>query len=123
MNKLRDLSKSGTIIIVCLMILLLYYWYDNMDEIDQIRKIDADKNGVVTKAELRDYLIWIEKTRRKKRIRLVDIAHSMYSGFIRGLLMGLILRDFEGGITLGLILGIINPVISGAEKVTLINPG
>jgi len=116
MNKFSDLSYGTVIILIIAVIIITHYCYIRQTDSSPIHNLDLDGDGKVSRSELKHYLLLLEKERSKKRIHYFDIIKSMGSGFVRGLLMGLILQDFEGGLTLGLVLGLINPVLTGLEK-------
>lgn len=120
MNKFRDISYGAIIFMIIILIIILYFWYNDKDEDEKLKYLDKNKDGVVTKGELKYYLKWMELKKKKKQIRLRDLSRSVTSGFIRGLLMGLVFSDIEGGLVLGLMLGIINPILSSADKILFV---
>jgi hypothetical protein len=115
MNKIGDLSTGAVILLIVVLVIQIYLYYES-DEIDRLDSLDFNKDGIITRKELKYYLILLENQKKKKSIKLHDIKKNILSGFVRGLLMGLILNNFEGGITLGITLSILNPLISSTEK-------
>jgi F0F1-type ATP synthase assembly protein I len=116
MNKFTDLSQAAIIILVIVIIIELWFFVDDTEERRAYENIDANKDGVISRAELKMYLDNITKIRESKKIRTKDIYKNFVSGALRGLVMGFLLSDWEGGVVLGLMMGLLNPVIMTAEK-------
>jgi hypothetical protein len=120
MNKFGDLSIGALIVLFILVILEVYYYIDNTDYSElTLKSLDKNGDGKVSRSELRFYLTEVEKKKRMRVLKTSDIKRSIVGGVARGFLMGLILDSAEGGIVLGLILGIVNPILMGAEKMIL----
>jgi len=120
MNKLGDLSIGAVVLLVGLLIVEVWFMMDDQDYSNvTLQQLDINKDGVVSRQELKYYLTNVEKAKTKAQIKSKDIRKSIVSGVIRGFMMGLILGSFEGGLVLGLMLGIINPILNGFEKTIL----
>ena len=115
MFKLNDLSIAGMIILIIILIVQWYYFVQSETSID-LRDLDYNKDGIVSRGELRYYLETVLERNKKKVVKKKEIASSIWGGVIRGFLMGLILKDMAGGIALGLALAAINPVIMSTQK-------
>ena len=76
------------------------------DSHNVLDEIDINRDGVVTKSELRYYLYKMNKKSHH------SVKNDAIKGMIRGFLMGFILQDLEGGIALGITLGVLNPLLS-----------
>lgn len=101
-------------------LVLQYYYFSKRSTdkrfIDDIKKIDMNDDGVISRKELKFYLSRMEDEKLDKNMTLKDFGRSITGGVIRGFLMGLLLFDWEGGLTLALILGMINPLILASER-------
>jgi hypothetical protein len=117
MYKFSDLSFGAFLLLFIVLLIQIYYFYDFDDEIDNLTDLDFDGNGKVSRQELKYYLKLVEDRTKKKKIKWREAKENIFAGVIRGFLMGFILNSVEGGLTLALILGVINPVISCGEKV------
>jgi len=117
MNKFKDLSIGGTIILIIILALEIYYYYEGEDEIDRLKSLDFNKDGKVSRRELKYYLKLVAEKDKRQSLKLKEMGKNAASGFVRGLLMGLVLNTLEGGIVLGIILGIINPILANADKI------
>lgn len=115
MNKFKDISTGAIIILVILLILEVYYFYEKTTHEYTLDELDKNKDGVVTKQELKYHMMNVMGS--KKSISKKEILKLAGAGVIRGLMMGFLLADLEGGVVLGITLGILNPLISGAQKI------
>jgi hypothetical protein len=119
MNKFKDVS----LIIVGVLFVLLIIEYQTLQTRyqNQEKKIfdelDYNQDGIVSKAELKFYLMRLQNSQKDKKIELHDIKKLIFTGALRGFFMGLILQDFEGGLTLAFIFGLLNPLISTTERI------
>jgi hypothetical protein len=119
MNKFGDLS-IGAVIALFMLVILEVYYIDNTDYYElTLNNLDKDGDGKVSRSELKYYLTEVEKRKKMRVLKAGDIKLSVIGGLARGFLMGLILDSAEGGIVLGLILGIVNPVMMGVEKMII----
>jgi len=117
MHKFGDVSIGAMVALVLLLGLEIQYYIDNNNYTHvAINQIDKNGDGIITRKELKQHLLNIEKKRKFNNISSTDIAKSIISGVIRGFIMGLILNSFEGGVVLGLILGTVNPIILGSKS-------
>lgn len=117
MNKFSDISLVSVIILICILAVEIFFMTDDKEyHYQTIQELDINKDGIISRKELKYYLLKIEEQKNKKQIRSNEIKRSVIGGIARGFLMGLILGSFEGGVVLGLILGIINPILLGVEK-------
>ncbi len=114
MNKFSELSRTGIIIVLILFIVIVSIWYENQTQ-NPVQVLDLDGDGKISKSELKYYLTKLEENKKKKYITRSDIFQNIFSGLVRGILMGLILDDMEGGFTLALMLGLINPILTVVE--------
>lgn len=119
MNKLKDLSLAAIIVLVIAFMAMMYFMYDDTQR-DALYQLDQNGDGVVSRAELKHYLqLARQPTYQKQKIRSAEITRSMLMGAFRGLLMGLVLKDLEGGFALAFVSGLMNPVMVGAERYIL----
>ena len=118
MFRISDISIGGAIVIIIVLIILMYiHCESNTNKFHNVLKqMDSDRNGIITRSELKQYFSMLKYENEKRVIDTNNIKKQVLSGFIRGFLMGIILSDFEGGIALGLVLGTINPVLIITEK-------
>mgnify|MGYP000019799221 CR=1 FL=1 len=70
MNKFKDISMTGVITIIIALIILLYIWEDNYEYEKELLRLDRNRDGVVSKAELKYYLTEVEKKKNKKNTSL-----------------------------------------------------
>jgi F0F1-type ATP synthase assembly protein I len=120
MNKLDDISVGAVVILIGLIIIEVWFMIDDKDyEYITLQELDINKDGIVSRKELKYYLTNMEKAKKRQQLKTKDILRSVTSGVVRGFMMGLILGTFEGGVILGLTLGIINPILSGFENTVL----
>jgi len=116
MKKFKDLSFVAIIVLTLILLIQLYIIYKYGNETDPLYFLDYDKDGVVTKSEFKKYIELVEERKRSKKNNIYIIKKSILSGFSRGLLTGLLLLDIEGGLVLGIISGILNPLITSLEN-------
>ena len=116
MNKFSELSIPSLVLLTIVMI-VIYYNHISEDEIDRISSIDFNNDGMVTKKEMKYYLNLLQQRDKKNKLKRTELIKSSFSGIIRGFIMGFILCDFEGGIVLGLILAVVNPMMTGTENI------
>jgi hypothetical protein len=119
MNKLHNVSYTVLILLVIGLLLLNQYFKvisPKKNIIDDIHTIDINGDGIVSRKELKYYLSRIEEEKNTNYLTSSDFIKSGVGGLIRGFLMGCILFDIEGGVTLGIMLGVLNPIISGVTK-------
>lgn len=109
MDKFSDISKS-TIIILFIIVLIMFYHYT--DSTDVISELDSNGDGNVSRAELKYYL---NNVVGSKCVKKDELMRKTKLGLIKGFLMGFILSDFEGGIVLGLVSGVLNPLLHSME--------
>ncbi len=114
MNKFNELSRTGVMIVVVLFVIIISFWYENQTQ-NPVQILDLDGDGKISKTELKYYLLQLEENKKKKAITRSDIFQNVFSGLVRGVLMGLILDDMEGGFTLAIMLGLINPILTVVE--------
>lgn len=111
MNKISDLS-IGTIILFIFIFMFLFSSFSS--DTDPLDELDADRDGIVTRHELKNYLI--KQKNNETSISAAKIKKQVVGGALRGFFMGLIFMDIEGGITLSIVLGILNPLVSLFEN-------
>lgn len=117
MFKLGSISVGGIILIIIVLAIQGYYYCQNDNALTQnIKSLDFNKDGTVSRWELKHYLEMLESEKKKKSTTWTNIKKQIIGGMFRGFLMGIILSDLEGGIALGIVLGSINPVLHTAEK-------
>lgn len=112
MDRLEKLHNAAFVVFMVLVIYIFFHYYFKNDEPN---KMDADGDGVVTKKELADYMKKELELRSKTPPSFSGILRSAMSGALRGACMGLILNGVEGAITSAIVLGMINPIITGVE--------
>lgn len=119
MNQLKDLSLGAMVVLVLVFVIQIHFMYDDTMH-NSLNQLDANGDGVITRAELKQFL---EQSRRpphgRKKIRSSEIVRAMTMGVFRGLLMGLVLKDLTGGITLAIVAGLMNPVMVATERYVL----
>ena len=116
MNKFKDISSTVMIILTLAVIIQVYIYYDKDYKVDKLASLDINQDGVVSRKELKYYLKLLNDKKHKKLIKFNDVLTSSLNGAARGLLMGLILQDFQGGLVLGLMLGVLNPLLANSDK-------
>lgn len=118
MNKFKDIANKTSLVLLLVTIYVIYYWYKISQDTDDnlLDNLDIDGDGKISRSELKYYLNSIENRKKQRKIEINDLKKNITSGFIRGLLMGMILQDFEGGVVLGLILMVINPIVNTTEQ-------
>ena len=89
------------------------------DDEDPFDELDENKDGVVSRAELKKYLEKMAAAGNKKKIKKREFWQNIVSGIIRGLLMGFVLQDIEGGMVLSILYAVMNPIAVGSEKIIL----
>lgn len=116
MNKLEDLSFG--ILVFLLIIVAIEFWIVSDQDLPQtVQRVELVHDSVVvTHKDLRQYITDIEREKAHRVINEQEIYKSIFNGVTRGFLMGLVLSNFEGGIVMAMMLGLINPVILYAEK-------
>lgn len=117
MFKFNELS-TGWMVVLCIILIVLYYFYsEDSNEYFTFKELDVNKDGVVSRGELKQYLEKIYVKEKKEKIETQTLVRNIFSGVIRGFIMGLLLADLEGGFALALVLGIVNPIVANVEKV------
>lgn len=119
MNKFKDVSYVALILLTIALLIEFYFMHERDEHDDTLKNLDYNQDGKVSRSELKRYLMWLEAKKRKNSMSTMEFKTSIVSGLSRGLLMGLILFDMEGGVVLGIILGLLNPVITGLTKLAL----
>lgn len=110
MDKLENLY-TGVFIVFLLLVFYVFFHYYNLEEEDA----DLNGDGVLDQSEI-TYHIKKELDRRSKQPpRLKGVVKSCISGMFRGFLMGMLLNGLEGAITSAVVLGTINPIVTGIE--------
>ena len=116
MKKLKDLSYIAIIVLIIVLLIQLYIVYKDEDDSNILSFLDYNSDGVVTRSELKKYMELLEERKRKKKNNINNLKTTIFSGVARGLLTGLLLFDIEGGLVLGIISGILNPLIVNLEN-------
>jgi len=119
MYKFSDISNGSMIVLIFLLVLQVYWYYDDEYDVDLITTIDFNGDGVVSRKELKHYFQLLDKKSKKKKIKLNDLIRSSATGALRGFIMGFILQDWHGGWVLALICAIINPLIENTGRLTI----
>lgn len=110
MDKLEKIY-TGVFIVFLLLTFYMFFHYYNLEENDA----DINNDGIIDNEEL-SYHIKKELDKRSGQPpRFKGIVKSCISGLFRGFLMGMMLTGFEGAITSALVLGTINPIVTGIE--------
>jgi hypothetical protein len=119
MFKFNELS-TGWIVVLCIVLIVLYYFYsEDSDNRVTFNELDINKDGIVSRGELKIYLEKIHAKEKKEKIETQALISNIFGGVIRGFIMGLLLADLEGGFALALVLGIVNPIVANIEKVVM----
>lgn len=116
MYKFSDISKGALICLVILLIMEMIWMVDSSNVLDSL---DENKDGVVSRAELKKYLEKMSAENRRKKIKKHEFWQNIISGIIRGILMGFVLQDLEGGMVLSILYAVMNPIATGSEKIIL----
>lgn len=116
MNKLEDLSV-GILVFLTVIVALEFWIVADQDLPQTVQNVQFKHDSVVvTHKDLKQYIRSMEQEKASRTITDVDVYKSVFNGVTRGFLMGLVLSNFEGGVVMALMLGLINPVILYAEK-------
>lgn len=114
MSKFSELS-IGILVVMCLIVLIeAYIIYNYIEkEADILHQLDLNGDGVVSRSELK--YILNHHTKKKSTPSIDRLIQSARTGALRGGLMGLISHGIEGAVAGGLVLAVINPMVSGIE--------
>jgi hypothetical protein len=114
MHKFRDISKIalGMMVVVLLMQFYVLWVLHRKNQNQLVAEMDLDRDGVVTRRELKYYL---ENSRDSPEVKKSKIVQGIGSGVLRGALTGVIFQDIEGGLVLALMLAVINPIMGVLE--------
>jgi hypothetical protein len=102
--------------VLFLFIILFQYWYytnsinPKKQFIDDIKQIDQNGDGVISRKELKYYLTRLEEHKSSISMTWKDFGLSMCGGFISGCLIGLIQGNIHHGLAMGIMLGLVNPI-------------
>jgi hypothetical protein len=79
-----------------------------------MKNFDLNGDGIVTKKEMHDA---INHAFREKNntLKISCIIKSATMGALRGGITGFLINGLEGAVTGGIVLAIINPILTGAE--------
>ncbi len=111
MKNFSELSVGILIFLVVVLLVEIYLAYSLEDDIDVI---DYDNNNIITTEEFERYMRYKNK-KEKTQISTVGILKSIFLGGLRGGITGALINGFEGAYTGAIVMGIINPIIIGAE--------
>ena len=75
MFKLNDLSIAGMIILIIILIVQWYYFVQSETSID-LRDLDYNKDGIVSKGELRYYLETVLERNKKKVVKKKKVSND-----------------------------------------------
>ncbi len=112
MDKLEKIANAVFIVFAILVIYIFYYYYTKEDLSSEI---DTDGDGIVTRAELKAYIKKELERHAENPPQFRGVVKSAISGAVRGACTGLLLSGVEGAITSAIVLGMINPIITGIE--------
>lgn len=111
MDKLEKLYSGVFVVFLLLAIYIFFHYYNLQNE----KIADLNSDGIIDNDELA-YHIRKELDRKSKSPpSLYGLVKSAASGAMRGALMGLLLNGVEGAATSAIVLGLINPIITGVE--------
>jgi hypothetical protein len=111
-----SISVAGMIILILVLFVLIHKYEDKGTNRPVLADLDYNKDGLVSRGELRHYLSLSMKEKERSTLKASEIKRQAVSGVTRGFLMGFILGDLEGGIALGLVLGALNPVMYAGQS-------
>ncbi len=111
MDKFEQITNGVFIVFMILTLYIFYHYYFKEPPIE----IDEDGDGVITKAELTNYIKKELDRRASTPPQFRGIIKSSISGALRGALMGLLINGAEGAVVGALVLGTINPIITGID--------
>jgi len=110
MNKINDLSYG--ILLVLVIFVIVVFFHSVPDEHSVLDSLDDDKYHIINRSELKYYL---SQSIHENCVKRHTLTKKIKTGLVRGLLMGVILNDLEGGMVLALLMGILNPVMHSLE--------
>lgn len=111
MDKLEKLFTGFFIVLLVLCIIVFFHYYNKEEK--KIKDLNGD--GLITKNEI-EYHIKKELDKRLETPpEFKGLVKSCFSGFLRGLMMGILVNGYEGAITTGIVLAVINPIMTGIE--------
>jgi hypothetical protein len=111
MDSFKQILNSALVVLTILLIYIIYLSYSRKPDTE----LDADGDGIITKKEVSDYIKKELERRSSSPPSTRGIMKSALSGVIRGGLMGLVLGGVEGAAASAIVLGLINPIITGIE--------
>lgn len=111
MDKLGKLANAVFVVFMVLVVYIFYHYYNREEPIE----IDTDGDGVISPQEIKEYIKKELDRRSKRPPQFRGILKSALSGALRGAFMGLLLNGVEGAVTSAIVLGMINPIITGME--------
>ncbi len=111
MDKLEKLYTGVFIIILIVAIIIFIHYYNKKEEVIE----DINGDGVISMNEIRYHIKKELDERSHKPPQFKGVVKSSISGFLRGLLTGIIINGLEGALTSGIVLAVINPIIAGVE--------
>lgn len=110
MDKLENLY-TGVFVVFLLLVFYVFFHYYNLEK----ENADTNGDGIVDENELSYHIKKELEKRSKQPPRLRGIIKSCVSGLFRGFLMGMLLTGMKGAITSAIVLGTINPIVTGIE--------
>lgn len=111
MDKLDKLYTGVFIVFLMLTFYVIYHYYNLEDD----TVVDLNNNGIIESEEIKFHIKKELDRRSKQPPRFHGIVKSCISGIFRGFLMGMLLNGWEGAITSAIVLGTINPIVTGIE--------
>lgn len=109
MDKLEKIYNGVFLAMLILAVYILFYKYN------EEKKMDLNNDNHISQDEIRQYVSNIMKEQSNQPNDFRSVVKSSISGAMRGAIMGLILNGVEGAVTSGLVMAVINPIISGIE--------
>lgn len=111
MDKLDKIYTGIFIIVLLFAVLIFIHYYNKKDS----EIVDLNNDGNISRDEIIFHIKKEIDKKSNKPPKFKGIVKSSISGFLRGVLMGLILNGLEGALTSGIVLAVVNPIITGVE--------
>jgi hypothetical protein len=106
MAELKDLYTGTFVVVFCIVLILLIYYYHITEN------IFTQKNTNQTKIQYTDVIRSIKQELKPVgHLHFMKVTKSCISGIMRGFLMGLLIGGVEGAVVSSVSLGLVNPIM------------
>lgn len=113
MPKFKDISIGIYVVLVIVCLMELYYAYNAPKTATYSIPPEHKKNY----DKFKTYLALHAEEVKKRPASFQAMLKSIKTGFLRGMLLGLVTFSFEGALAGGLLYAVANPIILGIEHV------